>query len=406
MSTTPTPNLAFLLAACALIGCGNSGDSGSNAGGGGSSASGGAAGAGGGNTGGIGNSSGTGGSATGGSSSFCVIGSKGCLCDAGLCAAGLVCKNEVCCDQATGDCAPPPVGTGGSGGGSAGGAGSGGAAGSGTVCTPGVVGPVITDCGYPYDSSNPLTSVDFNESEVLRAIDPSGGAPLASIRLFYNDEHALTLGVKHVDVITSSGTSGKDYPVSPLVTDPDQVHFPQTGTNETTGDYSGLDQSGRPMWPALFVTDITNNPNDTSGDWQMGGTPYNPNVVFGSWKSAVRTVDKTVNPVDISITPDADPAKNNWDLGGGDPVPSSLKVNQGYGAEVRWDVVLLAGHSYRIQVLVHDGDQNKAGGDSGEACVHFCADNSCPQGSASCDANTPCAGDKSCVGGCCLAIPK
>ena len=84
------------------------------------------------------------------------------------------------------------------------------------MCTPGVVGPVITDCGYPYQSDNPLTNVVFSETEVLRAIDPSGGVPLASVRLFYNDEHALTLGVKHVDVITQGGDFAQG-PTQPTV---------------------------------------------------------------------------------------------------------------------------------------------------------------------------------------------
>jgi hypothetical protein len=161
------------------------------------------------------------------------------------------------------------------------------------------------------------------------------------------------------------------------------------------------------MWPVLYVTDITDDPNNRSGDWQQCGTPYNPNAIFGTWKAAVRTVDTTVTPNTVSITPDPDPAKNNWNLGGGDPVPSSLTVNQGYGAEVRWDVVLVAGHSYRMQVMVHDGDQNKVGGDSGEACVDFCAGNACPEGSASCTLALPnegatCSPGNVCVNGCCV----
>src|SRR6185295_9023199 len=99
---------------------------------------------------------------------------------------------------------------GGSGGGGGSGASSGGGMDGGTVCAPGVIGPVITDCGYPFQSNNPLTNVGFVESEVLRAIDPSGGVPLASIRLFYSDEHALTLGVRRVEVITAAGTDSKD----------------------------------------------------------------------------------------------------------------------------------------------------------------------------------------------------
>jgi hypothetical protein len=355
-------------------------------------------------SGGSANSTGNGGSANGTGASFCILGFKGCMCDSGnTCAAGLVCTNNTCCDASSGDCSAPPIDSGGdcTGNGGGGPIAAGGSSGAGS-CVPGTVGPVLTDCGYPYASSNPRTSIVFNESEVLRGITPSGGAPLASIRLFYNDEHALTLGVRSVTVTTASGDTTTDYPVTPLVNNPDHASYPQTGTNAVSGDQSGLDPSGRPMWPALFITDTTGNPNNRSGDWQQCGTPYNPNAIFGTWKAAARTVDTTVTPNDVSITPDADPAKNNWDLGGGDAVPTGLK-NEGFGAEARWDLVLIPGHSYRIQVMVHDGDQNKVGGDSGEACVDFCADSSCPDGNAPCDANGACvAVGAVCVAGCCL----
>ena len=48
---------------------------------------------------------------------------------------------------------------------------------------------------------NALTSVAFNESDVLRAIEPSGSASSGVVRLFYNDEHALTLGVRSGSVL-------------------------------------------------------------------------------------------------------------------------------------------------------------------------------------------------------------
>jgi hypothetical protein len=32
---------------------------------------------------------------------------------------------------------------------------------------------------------------------------------------------------------------------------------------------------------------------------------------------------------------------------------------------------LVAGHRYRAQFIVHDGDQNKDGGDVGQACVNL-----------------------------------
>jgi hypothetical protein len=247
------------------------------------------------------------------------------------------------------------------------------------VCQPGVVGPVITDCGYPYQSNNALTNIDFSESGVLAAIVPSGGSPFASIQLFYNDEHAMTLGVRQVVVKNSSGTTMTDYPVTSLAANPGSSTNAQTGSNVLVGDQSGLDASLRPMWPALFITDISGDPMNRDGDWQMGGVPRAPSAIFGTWKAAVRTVDYTKNPATVTITPDADPAKNNLNLGAGaDPVPAGI-ANEGYGAEARWDVALTPGHSYRLQVLVHDGDQNKTGGDSGEACVLFCAGSDCTQ---------------------------
>jgi hypothetical protein len=80
---------------------------------------------------------------------------------------------------------------------------------------------------------------------------------------------------------------------------------------------------------------------------------------------------------------------------------------EGYSAELRVEVGLISGHSYRLQVVVHDGDQNK-GGDSGEACVIFCAGSgsSCPAGAQTCstsEAGTPCPTGLTCFQGCCVS---
>ena len=115
------------------------------------------------------------------------------------------------------------------------------------TCTAGLQQIVLTDCGYPYASSNPLTSTVFNESEVLRAIQPSGSWPNGVISMFYNDEHALTLGVRSVVVKGASGSTTTDYTVSSLAASPSSVTNPETGTNVLTGDQSGLDASLRPM---------------------------------------------------------------------------------------------------------------------------------------------------------------
>ena len=303
--------------------------------------------------------------------------------------------------------------------------GAAGAAGAGTICS-GLQQTIIVDCGYPYTSSNVLTSVTFNESGVLRAIEPSGSASSGVVRLFYNDEHALTLGVRSVVAKTASGTTTTDYAVSPLPANPGSVTSPQTGSNILAGAQNGLDPSLRPMWPSLFITDVSFAPASRVGDWQQGGRPSGPNAVYGTWKAAVRTVDETVSPSTVAITPDADPSKNDWNLGGPDTAPQGLS-DEGYGAEVVWNVPFTAGHSYRVQVLVHDGDQNKAGGDSGEACVLFCAGGgtgcestscggtggtggsggpSCPSGTSACGSGGPdgvtCPSGLVCANGCCL----
>src|SRR6185369_8285620 len=232
--------------------------------------------------------------------------------------------------------------------------------------------------GYPDSSNPPRSLVVFNESTVLKAFDPGPvgcGSPSGTIKLWYSDEHALTLGVRRVIVKSSGGATTTDYPVTPSPTSPTCVDHPQVGTQIATGDQSGNDVAaggGRPLWPALFITDLTVNGADSRiGDWQQGGTGVAPHRVCGTWKAAVRTVDKTRTPNVVTVTPDADPAKNGWDLDGGDAPPSGVK-NEGYGAEAVWNVAelgLIPGHTYRLYFMVHDGDQNKTGGDVGQGCT-------------------------------------
>ena len=87
----------------------------------------------------------------------------------------------------------------------------------------------------------------------------------------------------------------------------------------------------------------------------------------------MRAVDKTHTPYAITATPDPDPAKNDWNLGtGADPAPTTIK-SEGYGTEATWSfdkLGLQSGHSYRIEFMVHDGDQSNTGGDAGEACLN------------------------------------
>jgi Flp pilus assembly protein TadG len=232
----------------------------------------------------------------------------------------------------------------------------------------------VTQCviGYPFSSGNPRTSVTFNESAVLRAFAPQIAGSGDTIKVWYNDEHALTLGVRQVAVKTASGTTTSNFPVAPLSSNPGSSSYPAVGSTVLTGDNAGTDTSARPMFPALYLTDITADQNSKAGDWQYLGSAIPPSAVFGTWKAAVKTIDKTMSPATVSVTPDADPSKNNWSLGAGSDTPPSGLANEGFGAEARWNVNDLGvqpGHAYRMQFMVHDGDQNKTGGDSGQACM-------------------------------------
>ncbi len=237
------------------------------------------------------------------------------------------------------------------------------------------------DLAYPDNSNLPRSAVIFNESEVLRASDPGPstcGTTGSVIKLWYNDEHALTLGVRQVNVKTSTGTVTTNYPITMTPTTATCVTNPLVGTTIATGDQSGNDIAaggGRPLWPALFITDLSvNGSGSRAGDWQQGGTAMPPSRVCGTWKGAVRTINKTKNPPTVTVTPDANPPKNNWNIANGDVPPGGFAQysNEGYGAEVSWnvnDLGLIPGHTYRLQFMVHDGDQNKTGGDCGEACT-------------------------------------
>ncbi|HUR00410.1 MAG TPA: hypothetical protein VM166_13220 [Gemmatimonadaceae bacterium] len=247
--------------------------------------------------------------------------------------------------------------------------------------------PIATECTLGYPDANgpqPRSSYTFNESEVLRAYayDQSDN----EVRAWYNDEHALLLGQRQINLKLSSSntlllphtfaTMAGAVPVSgnPAV----QIGGPggliATGSAQMSGDGAATDGYGRPLFPAVFVTDLTLNPNSRAGDWQYGGTPLRPNKIFGSWKGLVATIDYTRNPAKVTFVTDADPAKNNWNLGtGANPVPPG-QVNQGYGTEIVWNAASLGldpNKNYRLQFMVHDGDQNKTGGDVGQACMNI-----------------------------------
>lgn len=212
--------------------------------------------------------------------------------------------------------------------------------------------PVMVDCGHIVGNTN--------EPTVLYAFDTGTSAATdnqASVRVWYNDEFPLTLG---------AGT------ISEMKTQPSDVI-----KSPNIGDQTQKDSSNLPYFPSLFLTDITNNAQDQSGDAESGGTPSVPDTIYGAWKP--------LGPPDRTLLGSC----NGTDLAGGDSIPTysngpqlSGAFSNAFGrgmindcnAEILWKIPnlkinnqpLQSGHTYRGEVVIHDGDRE---GDVGEACV-------------------------------------
>jgi hypothetical protein len=199
---------------------------------------------------------------------------------------------------------------------------------------------IPTGCNPGYLSSG--------EPYILYATSPSPdgvAGPGQQIKLWYSDELALTLGDGAVSAM-------KNHPSDHVV-------------NPQIGNQAKRDTQGFPIFPAIFLSDVTSDPNNVIGSAQQGGTPYPPSEVYGTWKAANAK----------------NPQKNGWKLpAGADPFPakSSLaplpnhKIENEFSAEIIWNVnslPLVSGHTYVVQFVLHDGDQNKNGGDLGIGCT-------------------------------------
>ncbi|MFL5824662.1 MAG: hypothetical protein ACJ764_14610 [Solirubrobacteraceae bacterium] len=211
----------------------------------------------------------------------------------------------------------------------------------------------------------------------MRWAQINGQGTSAQLVAYGNDEKGLLLGVNGATPLASAPTNGSNG--QPGGTS-------HHATNASGGSPTATDPSGRVYYPALYITNVTAHPLSGGtgvGDFQNGGTPRNlsggqPFIddVFGAWSTA------TVSGANYTVTPPA--SKNDWNLGTGSDAPVGTTFaamgDEGYGTEVRWNAgnltdsdghALQPGNTYRIQVLEHDGDQNKTGGDAGEFCVQL-----------------------------------
>lgn len=230
--------------------------------------------------------------------------------------------------------------------------------------------------GYPDNSKTPRSSLCFTDEPILDTYDPKTCQIQGNwLRAYYDDEAAMILGVRRVIVKTSSTTTTRDFPVSADLGTPGCITTPEFGTTAQTGDFAGTDRYGRPWFPALFVTDLTSSATGRTGDWQQGGIGIAPHKVCGRWKSVVRTLDKRYSPARVTFTLDPDPSRNYADLGVDAEGPSegTSCLNEGFGAEVAWDLGrlnLVPGRVYRLQFMLQDGNQTQSTGGCDQACVN------------------------------------
>jgi hypothetical protein len=232
---------------------------------------------------------------------------------------------------------------------------------------------------YPDETHLPQSHGTIDADMVMKTFDPKTGAGLPCVvtdtllRVFYSSDRVMLLGYRQVQVKTSSGTTTRDFPISFVPTTPTCIREPLLGDTISTGDQRYGDWYERPVFPALWITDITGSPTSRAGDFRIGlieSLPDTgviaPDKVCGLWKYAVRFYDKTRSggPRATTISDLPDPAKNFWNLGSGADTPSegfANVPNGGYGAEAAWNLTnrgLLPGHTYRLFFSVYEGGEN------------------------------------------------
>ena len=277
------------------------------------------------------------------------------------------------------------------------------------VVTAGTAQAVTADsCGYTGTTSTlPAARKDiiFNEQTLTRGVFVNGAGLASQIAVFSNDESGILLGVNGTPTLFTKGGGGA-------------LNY-NHASNPNLGDLTSVDTAARPFRPSLFITDKTVHPGTTQatnpGDWQNFGSPTDfISDVFGTWDTGVKsgstlTVSKPANgngwhlgnifdasPFAPAV---ADQPPVQTSAAAADNVntypglfnlnnaaytsPANQWKDEGYGTQFRWNVSalkatengspvdLIPGHTYRIQVMSHDGDQNKGNGDVGEFCTNL-----------------------------------
>ncbi len=199
------------------------------------------------------------------------------------------------------------------------------------------------------DKSNVVSS----EPDILWAVAPGPTQTVGKggkIKVWYNDEWPISLGQ------------------GPNITTNYNGHL----VNPDVGDTAARDQHHLPYFPAIFLSDITSNPANLSGEVENGGTPYKPDEIWGAWKPSGKPTDYDASQWNyLKLPQGADPFPSTSNLKTQSSTLFRRPRETSNGTELIWNVDslnLTAGHTYRVQIILHDGDQYW-GGDLGIACT-------------------------------------
>ncbi len=210
--------------------------------------------------------------------------------------------------------------------------------------------PIPLTCGAGITSLLQSLGVKREPENVYSVYPPSGQSVSTGgkIEFWYHDEHAMTLG---------AGATTPQMANQPV----DSVFPSQPGVG--AGDITVKDPAGFYVFPALYLLDLTLNPNGQPIDAVHAGNPHIPDAVYGTWKQYNTNGDPQANQSQLPSGADAFPAT-------GSVVCNSNDCD--YGSEVVYNVnnlSLTTGHSYLAVYTVHDGNNSANGSDIGTACV-------------------------------------
>ena len=228
----------------------------------------------------------------------------------------------------------------------------------------------------------------FNENTLVDATIPAPGGSVAAglngtIKAFYNDEHTLTIGNTDASSYAAADGSpavGRSFGI-------DSAGVTHGGGTLSTGTPL-VDSLGVLAGPAAFVTDLTvKGATSKAGDWQS--IPHDlttlnahaglPRFVAGTWKPIAAYSGTGLFQTGADTAQNKSAYVAGGILGpGADPLPSDgqLKSSEGFNAELVWGINdlkdqdgngLVGGHTYRVQLIMRDGDHNA---DRGEACFN------------------------------------